>query len=298
MASSTKTILNDAYRFAVCRVKGHLLWNHYYAALREPKVKSTVVYNPKVLDEIVKDLKMNFFKVVSLEIDVDDYRQYFKNAKYYRSPLYYLKFAKIERNLVEKSLEHYLAAKLLELKKEDLYIDVASSNSPASDIYHRLYGCEAYKQDMMFADGIHENVIGGDASRMPVKEGFASKMALHCSFEHFENDSDVRFIKEANRVLRKGGKLCILPLYLFNKYAVQTDPTILPKNDMQFEKDAVLYCAKGWGQRHGRFYDVSHLTSRIRDNLDELRLTIYVIGNEKQVDSSCYLKFVALFEKE
>jgi len=171
-------------------------------------------------------------------------------------------------------------------------------NSPASDIYHRLYGCEVYKQDMSFADGIYDKVIGGDACRMPIEKGFASKMAMHCSFEHFENDSDIRFIREADRVLRKGGKLCILPLYLFNKYVVQTDPTLFSRNKSLFERGAIMYCARGWAQRHSRFYDVAHLASRIRDNMERLELTIYVVKNEKQADPSCYLKFIALFEKK
>ncbi len=89
-----------------------------------------------------------------------------------------------------------------------------------------------------------------------------------------------------------------MPLYLFNKYVIQTDPAALPKGGISFEGDAVLYCAKGWGERHGRFYDMPHLISRIRNNLNNLKLTIYVIQNEKEVDPSCYVKFVALFEKE
>ena len=73
---------------------------------------------------------------------------------------------------------------------------------------------------------------------MPLKSGCVSKMALHCSFEHFEQDVDIRFIKEANRIPGKGGKLCIIPLYLFNKYANQTDPAILFNTNLNFEQDA------------------------------------------------------------
>jgi hypothetical protein len=60
----------------------------------------------------------------------------------------------------------------------------------------------------------------------------------------------------------------------------------------------VLYGARGWRNRHGRFYDVAHLTTRIRENLGPLRLTLYVVSNEKEMDPSCYMKFVALFERE
>lgn len=88
---------------------------------------------------------------------------------------------------------------------------------------------------MVFLEGIHVNDIGGDAGSMPVEDSFATKMALHFSLEHFEQDPDIRFIKEAIRVLRKGGKWCILPLYLFNRYAIKTDPSVLPRGDISFK---------------------------------------------------------------
>jgi len=288
-----------AYKFAIRKmkeVKEVLIWDYYYTTLRKPKVKSAVPHNPRIQNEIINELKKKGFNVIDFEINVTDYRQYINNAEYHKFPSYY--GGGKARNFTEKSLEHYLAAKLLSLSKEDIYIDIANSNSPTPEIYHKLYGCKVYRQDLVFPEGIHGNVIGGDAGNMPVEDGFATKMALHCSFEHFEQDSDIRFIKEAGRVLRRGGKVCILPLYLFNRYAIQTDPATLPRGGISFESDAVLYCAKGWGNRHGRFYDISHFIARIRNNLNDLKLTIYVVQNEKEVDSSCYVKFIALFEKE
>jgi hypothetical protein len=71
----------------------------------------------------------------------------------------------------------------------------------------------------------------------------------------------------------------------------------LPKGGIIFEPDAIIYCTKGYGNRHGRFYDVEHLIARIRNNLNDLKLTIYVVQNEKEVDRSCYVKFIALLEK-
>jgi len=83
----------------------------------------------------------------------------------------------------------------------------------------------------------------------------------------------------------------------FQYHAIQTDPPFLPKGGLFFEKDAVLYCAKGYKNRHGRFYDPKHLKSRIKDNLGDFGLTIFWVKNEKEIDSSCYLKFIDLFEK-
>jgi len=286
-----------AIKFAIWKIKEFVLWDYYYAALPEPKIKSAIpANNPQVQDEIMKQLRKNGFNIVNFKINKNDYKHYLDNAKYNKFPDYY--GGGKGRTFTEKSLEHYLAAKLLNLSKDDVYIDIANLNSPTPEIYHKLYGCKTYRQDLIFPKGLHKNIIGGDASSMPVKDGFATKMGLHCSFEHFEQDSDIGFIKEANRVLGKEGKVCILPLYLFNRYAIQTDPVVLPRGGISFESDAILYCAKGYRNRHGRFYDISHLISRIRNNINDLKLTIYIIENEKEIDSSCYVKFIAILEKE
>jgi SAM-dependent methyltransferase len=237
--------------------------------------------------------------MTDFRIDLDEFRQYLEKAQYSRFPNYY--GGGKGENFVEKSLEHYLAAKTLQISKNDVYIDVASSNSPAAEVYSKLFGCKTYRQDLVFTRGIHGNTIGGNACSMPVTDGFATKMALHCSFEHFENDSDIRFIKEANRVLRKGGKLCIVPLYLFESYVIITNPINLSRKERLgestlFDPDATLFCSKDLYLRHNRFYDVSHLIARIM-NGSELRPVIYVIRNEKEVNDTCYAKFIALFEK-
>lgn len=287
---------NEILKLIIWKLKSLLLWEHYYAILRDPKVRKAVPHNPQIQDEIRYKLKENNINVIDLSINKRDYKLYLEKAEYHKYPRYY-KINKRSNRFIEKSLEHYLAAELLNLSKEDIYIDIANANSPTPEIYHNLYGCKVYHQDLWFPKGIHGNIIGGDASNMPIKDGFATKMALHCSFEHFEQNSDILFIREACRVLQKGGKLCILPFYLYNKYAIQTDPATLPKSGLVFEEDAILYCTKGWKNRHGRHYDITHLLSRIIRNKKELKLTVYFIQNEKSIDLSCYIKFVALFEK-
>jgi len=286
---------SKAYNYVLWKLKERFLWDYYYKMIREPKIKSFV---PVVdYESISRKLKKASINVIDYTIDVTDYYKYINDAEYKKVQKYYGVGGKGDV-FSEKSLEHYLAAKFLELTRKDTYIDVANAFSPVPEIYRSLYGCEVYSQDLIFENGIHDGKIGGDAGNMPVVESFASKLALHCSFEHFEHDADIRFIKEANRVLKKGGKLCILPLYLSENYFILTDPTVIPKNEIPFENDVTLHCAKGYGNRHGRFYDVENFITRIVNHLSDLNLTIYVIQNEKDIDYSCYVKFVALLEKK
>lgn len=272
-----------------------LFWDQRYAALREPKRLGEVPHDPALDEILVGQLRHAGFALEDVVIDVADYRRFVNEGGYRHFAFYY--HGGRDPDAAEKMLEHYLAARALRLGPDDVYVNVASYDSPVPRVYEHLYGCRAYVQDLIYPAGLHGDRIGGDASRMPVPDGFATAMALHNSFEHFEGDSDVRFIREAGRVLRPGGRLCVLPLFLHTEYAVQTDPAVHPREGVPFEPDATLYCAHGWRNRHGRAYDVPHLVTRIRENLGDLRLTIGVVRNAHEVHPSCYVRFVARFER-
>lgn len=269
-------------------------WQEKYERLRDPKVSSGVPHDAAIQREIIGSLESAGLKVTELTVDVGEYQTYVEAAQYSRRTYYN---SATSPNFPEKALEHYLSTILLDLNSDDVYLDIASQMSPTPEIFKRMYGCEVYRQDIDFPAGFNGDTIGSDAGEMPVPDDFASKMALHCSLEHFEGDADTRFIREAQRVLKPGGLLCILPLYLHNEYAIQTDPDNVPPEGIPFDSDATLYCARGWGNRHGRFYDVEHLKSRLADHVDTLSVEIFVVINEKAVDPNCYLKFAALFRK-
>lgn len=48
---------------------------------------------------------------------------------------------------------------------------------------------------------INDKKIGADATKIPLPDGFAMKMALHCTYEMSEGDADIRLLPKAHRVL-------------------------------------------------------------------------------------------------
>ena len=261
-------------------------------APRPPWSEEPIAYSPEVVGRVLARLAQERFEVREWEIDLDAYRAFCASAGYARRyPRYFA------ANRAEKALEHFLVAQLLELDPGDVYVDVASDRSPAPEIYRALFGCRAFRQDLAYRAGVRGDRIGGSAADMPVPDGFASALGLHCSFEHFEGDADSRFIAEAGRVLRAGGRLAIAPLYLHDHPAVLTDPALAAREEVPFDEGAVVHVARGWGNRHGRFYDPAQLARRVREHLGGMSMVVYHVPNAAEADPTCYLRFAALATK-
>lgn len=96
----------------------------------------------------------------SLSVDLDEYHKYVKKAQYPAD--YYDGGRHKGGGFEEKTLEHFLSLKCLDVRPDDVLIDVASCASPFSDIVRRLYASTTYKQDLVFPLGTHGNTIGSD----------------------------------------------------------------------------------------------------------------------------------------
>jgi SAM-dependent methyltransferase len=319
------------------RLRYHLAWELAYRRLAAPKSRAEMAIDEEV---VLRALEASPIPVERRSFDVAAYRRWLERADYAaHAPGYYT------HNLPEKSLEHYATATLLGLERgagdgsdreaaaggqsvEERnhssmrplrLIDIAAQSPVAADLFARMYGVEAYVQDLDFADGVRGREIGGDAAAMPVGDDFADAMTLHCSFEHFEGDADSRFIGEVARVLRPGGRCVIAPLYLFQYHATLTNPILsaplartarrirvdeerhrardLEPARVRFDVGAIVHASKSWRNRHGRFYSVEQLVERIWQRRGGLEMRVVAFDNYHEIDRSCYLRFALLLER-
>ena len=248
--------------------------------------------DPDCILHIRSEIQKSGITLREFRIERDDYSRSVKNAEYStRYPRYYTD------NFYEKSLEHYICYQLLDLRKNDRFIDIASEHSPVGEIFSRLTGCTSYSQDIMYEKGIHKNRIGSDASDIPVPDNYFKAAIATCSIEHFENGSDIGFMKEMERVLEIAGKCIIIPLYLFSRPSCQTDPRYSIPGKVIFDEGADIYCAKNWGNRHGRFYSVSTLIERLIRPNRKMKFELYLITNPGEIDRSVYCRFFLAGEK-
>jgi hypothetical protein len=245
--------------------------------------------SPSAIAAVMERLCRYEAPVVALEVGRDEHRRYLKRARY--GELY---SAYYTGNLSEKSFEHLVSIRLLAPSPTDVFVDIASEGSPLPEIVQRLHGCMAYAQDIMYPAGVNGARIGGDACAMPVPDGFASRVALTCSLEHFEGDGDTRLFQELARILRRGGKVAVVPLYLMDHPAVQTDPVYSVSANIEFDPEATVYC----GNRHGRFYSPETLLRRIFKPVGEaFSFSVHHLGDAAQIDASIYARFALLGER-
>ncbi|MBI4651933.1 hypothetical protein HY745_11770 [Candidatus Desantisbacteria bacterium] len=242
-------------------------------------------------EKIKSKFESSGLNVISYRINIPEFQKWVNEADFPEN--YKSSYGSI---FIEKALEHYVGAKLLELKNTDMLMDIAASSSSWFEMAEKMYGCTAYALDYTYPKGINGKKIGADATNIPLPDRFATKMVLHCAYEMFEGDADIRLLPEAQRLLVNGGKMLILPLYMNNFYFADSSPRA-HRVGLDYQGAERVWRDDGHIVRFSRKYSVEAFLQRIVNNMGNFKLKIYYIENEKEVSPECYLKFAAMFEK-
>jgi hypothetical protein len=237
-------------------------------------------------DKIKKEIKKNNLKLIEYMFDETKYFKWFNYVNYnVNYPDYCKEFSK-DNYLHTKALQHYISIELLDLKEDDIYIDIASSQSVCPDIIKRYYTKNIYRQDLRYAEGIAGEYVGSNGDNIPLESDSVTKITLHCSIEHFENNSDIGFLEEAFRILKKGGKIVITPLYMSLEPVIFTSPSIW--NSKYKDSDSFPKFTQGYNlildenikQRQEKYFSPKSLIDEIIEPFKEkFDYTIFYIDN-------------------
>lgn len=229
------------------------------------------------------------FNVVTHNLDFSEYDEWFTRVDY---PNSYPNYTKVfGEALQKKSLQHYLSLETLGLSADSVVMDVASSISVFPDILHDTYNIDqVWRQDLGYSAGIDGDRIGSFASSIPLSDDSLDAITLHCSLEHFEDDDDFKFFKEALRILRPGGRVCIIPLYMADDYIIGTSPSIWHDKYAAytsmpgFDKNATIQIIDHIKQRQSKHFDVAVLEERLLKPLgDQYTLTVHFFENYREL---------------
>ena len=269
---------------------------HFGASCRKLGVDETdrrdtpPAYTLDLVNSIADDLLSANVRVEPVSVSAQHYLDFVREVDYRRNYPDYLSYY---RGAIEKKvLEQYLTLKATELGEHDVLMDVAAEVSPFLDIASRMTGSVGYKQDLSFRPGLHRNRVGSFASSIPLADGALTAMSVHCSLEHFQGEEDTGFIREAARLLRRGGQLFIVPLYIWPQPLSCFDPYLAQKHSVPLDEGSTRIPLWNYGNRFIRYYSPESLQHRIiapaRPHFDT---RILVVTDYQDLDPLRYVAF-------
>jgi len=204
----------------------------------------------------------------------------------------------------EKLLEHWICSERLGVMHygpRDIYVDIAAAGSPWAQALRERKNISAYAIDLCEIGKAYRHLDYyrvENATATTFADGSVSGASLHCAYEMFVGQDDTKLIKELARILKPGGKVVILPLYMHTHYCAYSTPEYFGKgySDPIAKEYVRLDCS---GVPSSRKYDPLKLKERVLEPIlaAGLRYKLSVLGNKNKFGQGIYCHFILEIEK-
>jgi SAM-dependent methyltransferase len=226
-----------------------------------------------IIDRMVAALDLKDIQASRIEIGVVDFRGS-DYASWLQNFLPRQPF-RFDDTRIKKLLELFTSFSLLQIQPSDVVMDAAGG---AIGYVSALNCAGRYLQDISISQKVRTMVgpgvtcIESNAANIPLPDASIDKICCHHSFEHFQMESDMAFLKEVQRMLRPGGRACIVPIFIANHYVEVTDDFRFdlksdPRSKYVIDPTASIPGGKLCGS-FARIYDLRAFIERVVDSID------------------------------
>ena len=183
----------------------------------------------------------------------------------------------------------------------DIYVDIAAAGSPWAQALRERKNINAYAIDLCEIGKAYRHLDYyrvENATSSTFANDSISGASLHCAYEMFVGKDDTNLVKELARILKPGGKVVILPLYLHTHYCAYSTPEYFGKgySDPNAGEYVRLDC---YGVPSSRKYDPLKLKERVLDPIlaAGLHYKLSVLRNKNKFGKCIYCHFILEIEK-
>lgn len=187
----------------------------------------------------------------------------------------------------KKLVELHGTWRLLQISENDTYLDLAGGLYTYAGRLKagRQLLNDRYVNPVLRARLVTHGVelVESPAERLPMPDESVDKISCHHSFEHFRGDTDKAAILEIQRVLRPGGKACIIPLFVARGYFEIVDVPWTPRSDSQARRVFDPTSPFPGGRFSGDFarvYDLHAFQSRVLNSIDSGKFSVSIVQLE------------------
>lgn len=186
--------------------------------------------------------------------------------------------------LNKKKIELFLSCQLAQADRASAILDAAGGKYT---YLARLRAPRRYLQDRFIQPSLRERLtphvccICSDVRALPLADGTLDAIVCHHAFEHFVGDTDTAFIRECVRLLRPGGRLVVVPVFIADAYMEITNTFVFDGwgDDTAVRVRDVRETLPG-RRRSGHFarlYDVAAFQRRVVTPLLQANCTVNLI---------------------
>jgi len=183
----------------------------------------------------------------------------------------------------KKLIEFYTSYRILNPVEAHVFMDAAGG---INGYLGKLKCRKKILQDLKISDdsrkvlGPEVEYIQCDAGNIPLPDASLDRIACQHSFEHFQHDTDTAFIQEALRLLKVGGKCCVIPLFIADRYAEITDKISFKrkfdKNSLRIFDPTATIPGRAFSGNYARIYNIPAFQQRVLQHIDLSRFKVHL----------------------